>query len=151
MTNEQIAALYAAVDRLRANGEPQAVWVIKGMIGEIRDELDPVGNQIAALVADNERLRGALDQIACNPYMAYDSPRLAQWDTPYKTGIVDGHRLAATWAKEALAAPPPAVVAEWAAAKALAEASDQRWDGVFDYEETKARIWRYRAAKEAAR
>ena len=64
---------------------------------------------IAALEADNKRLRDGLERIAQTHFCNYDGskPFISEHDSGYSMGVSDGHRLASRWAKEALAQPEP--------------------------------------------
>jgi hypothetical protein len=63
---------------------------------ELRAERD-------AALARVEQLVAALTKISTS-FQSYDHEKLARFEGPYRIGVVDGHRLAAKWAREALAA-----------------------------------------------
>lgn len=56
-----------------------------------------------ALIDENEKLRGVLELISNNKYLAYSETGGGS----YGTGVTDGHRLAAEWARKALTTKGP--------------------------------------------
>ena len=61
--------------------------------------LDSERNTTNKLEAENKRLREALEKIANNKFLSYENTEASM----YGTGVTDGHRLAAQWARAALA------------------------------------------------
>lgn len=79
------------------------------MRGETPNEVKKMWNTRASSQKDDEikRLTDGLLRIATTSHVIYDGdkPYVSEHASGYSAGIADGHRLAARWAKEALAKP----------------------------------------------
>lgn len=67
-----------------------------------RQERDEARAQLQASQAQCAQLTSALERIANNEFLTYKVE-----PTSYSTGVTDGHRLAAEWAREALQSTQP--------------------------------------------
>jgi hypothetical protein len=76
---------------------------LKGVIEFTCPEVQELKAQSSRQAKRIEALEAALKRIANNEFLSYGSAE----PTPYRTGVTDGHRLAAEWAMEALAEREP--------------------------------------------
>lgn len=98
--------LVSVLDKLEKAGNlPPEISENTALLLKSAKLIEELQNELQRLESDNRRLREALLKIATTEHCSYDGNRtfISDHDSGYALGVADGHRLAANWARAALA------------------------------------------------